>query len=122
MTTMNSDEDSAIEAWLRAGQELGVEVVAPFTFVTEGRTHKCIAWVGKFGRERGLILAATNPPGFVIDLDLRNDAGREGYQWSAINVRVYAAFEREKFIEALADWGFKGPADERPPWLPPPHS
>jgi hypothetical protein len=120
MTTMNSDDDSAIKAWLQAGRELGIDVVAPFTFVMDGRPHKCLAWVGKFGRERGLLLAGTSPPDFAIDLDLRNDAARAGYHWSAINVRVYAAFDRERFIEALIDWGFKGTVGERPSWLPAP--
>jgi hypothetical protein len=106
MTTKNSDEGGAIKAWLQAGLELGIEVVAPFTFVTEGRSHECLAWVAKFGGGRGIVLAATNPPGFAIDLDLRNDAAREGYQWSAINVSASNTFGREKFIEALADWGF----------------
>ena len=119
MTTMSSDEDNVINAWQRAGQELGIEVVAPFSFVTEGRKYECLAWVGKFGRERGLVLVATSPPGFAIDQDLRRDATSEGYQWSAINVRVYATFDRDKFIEALTDWGFTGPVGERPSWLPP---
>jgi hypothetical protein len=118
MTAMNSDEESVIKAWQSAGRELGLDVVAPFTFVADGRKHQCLAWVGRFGRERGLVLAATAPPDFAIDLELQRDAVQEGYQWSAINVRVYAAFERNKFIEALADWGFTGPSDERPPWLP----
>lgn len=119
MTTMNADEKDAIKAWQRAAHELGIEVIAPFSFVRDGRKHDCVAWVRKFGRERGLVLAATSSPGFEIDEDLRKDATLEGYQWSAINVRAYATYHRDKFIEALTDWGFRGPADERPPWLPP---
>lgn len=109
-----------MNAWLQAGHELAIEVIAPFTFVADGRAHTCLAWIAKFGQERGLVLAAAIPPDFTIDQDLRNDATREGYQWSAVNVRAYSTFERVKFIEALADWGFRGPADERPRWLPRP--
>ncbi len=100
-------------------EKLRIDVVAPFSFEVDGRRREYLAWVANVGRKRGIVLCGTWPPEFVIDRDLAADAAREGYQSSFINVRAYSAFNRDKFIEALTDWGFFGPAEERPEWLPP---
>jgi hypothetical protein len=30
---------------------------------------------------------------------------------------IYAAYDRQLFLETLADWGWCGPLDQRPSWL-----
>ena len=106
-----------VEAWRVAGRELGIEVVAPFRFEVEGRSHECVAWLAHFGREKGLVLVELSPPDFATEQALRADAKRAGYQWSALDLQAYASFDRNTFVEALVDWGFTGPLDRRPSWL-----
>jgi hypothetical protein len=117
MNSGNGARSAATEAWTAAGRALGIEVVAPFRFACDGREHECIAWLADFGGGRGIVLVGTSPPDFAIDRVLKQDASHEGFQWSALDLRSYAEFQREKFMEALLDWGFVGPKERRPPWL-----
>jgi hypothetical protein len=115
--TTNPTSTNAIEAWNTAGRELGIEVVAPFHFSVDGRKHECVAWVAHLGHENGIVLVGTSPPDFAIDRTLVADARHAGYQWSALDLRSYAVFNRARFIDALIDWGYVGPEGRRPPWL-----
>jgi len=109
----------ATKAWRRAAEELGIEVIAPFTFVVGERAHTCAAWVGRFGGARGTLVLLVEPPSFALDRELITDAEREGYKWSAVNSALYSEFDRALFIEALRDWTYVGAAASRPNWLPP---
>jgi hypothetical protein len=109
--------DQGIEAWRRAAEELGIEVIAPFTFTVDSRTHECTAWVGQFGNARGTLVVVVEPPSFALDRQLIADAEREGYKWSALSTALYNRFDRALFIETLSDWQYVGPAALRPDWL-----
>ncbi len=115
--TSATAEAGVVEAWTTAAKELGIDVVTPFRFSVEGRAHECLAWLAHFGGAHGIVLVGISPPDFATDPMLHADATREGYRWSAINTQVYGAFDRERFVEALLDWGFYGPAERRPSWL-----
>jgi hypothetical protein len=39
-----------------------------------------------------------------------------GYYSSALNPFHYRKYNRNKFIEALTDWGFYGDSDKKPNW------
>ena len=117
MTAMNTAIKRSVEAWKTAASELGIEVVAPFNFSVDGRKHECIAWVASFGSERGIVLVASTAPDHAVDEAVAGDAELAGYYWSVLDAKGYGTFKRESFIEALVDWGFKGPTEKRPAWL-----
>lgn len=109
--------EQAAEAWRRAAEELGIEVIAPFTFTAGERVHTCGAWVGHFGGARGTLVLLVEPPAFALDRELIADAEREGYKWSAVSSALYAKFDRSLFIDALRDWAYVGAEAGKPSWL-----
>ena len=116
---MNEQEkkvQALIAAWLLAGSELGIRVVAPFEFKVDTRSFPCIAFLPDFGGPKGMILQAIFPPGFAVDWTLRNEAEKAGYYMSFVNAELYSMFEPQGFQEALRDWGFFGPQTTQPVW------
>ncbi|MFI5300967.1 MAG: hypothetical protein ACHREM_23035 [Polyangiales bacterium] len=111
------DLTGVTEAWLHASTELGFQVVAPYIFDIDGRQHHCVARVPHFGGPTGAIVTAIGTPAGEYGGACYRDAKQQGYYWSSINVKSYGHFDREAFIEMLADWGYFGAAAERPSWL-----
>jgi|SRR5450755_3203828 len=107
------DEQNAAHSWSRAGDVLGIRVVAPFVFQSEMSTFECIAWLPDSGGGRGILLL------YVRDYDVSRDATafaakREGHTVSVLNVAEYKTFNRSAFVDALLDWGFTGPMERKP--------
>jgi len=111
--------DPITATWLQIGKELGVEIIAPFTFEIHGRLHVCIAYLPHFGGSKGIVLDGTRPPRFEIDEELAKDAKSAGHGCSFLNTECYQTYDREAAIETLSEWGFYGPSEDRPAWLAP---
>jgi hypothetical protein len=109
---MNANRTMVIDAWLLAGRELGIQVVAPFTFEAEGQLYPCLAWLPDFGGGDGTLVAEIG-----ADRDLLRAGTLVGRRCSFVNPGAYRTFERDHFIETLLDWGFSGPPQRRPTWL-----
>ena len=117
MTITTEQKRKVVAAWQAAGRELGIEVVAPYEFHGARQIHQCVAYLPHFGRPKGIVLQGYGPPDYEPHGTLSDDAKSAGLYCSIINVEVYKDFDREKFIEALADWGFYGDPEQRPAWL-----
>lgn len=115
-TNIVSDQDVS-KAWCEAGAHLGVRVVAPFEFVVDGRTHRCIAFLPHFSHTAGIVVAGHSAPDFLIDGLLARDAATLGYGVSFVNRRLYRRFDAELFMDTLREWAYMGPEDERPAWM-----
>ncbi len=102
------------EAFLAAGRDLKIEVIAPFDLIVDGKSHQYLAYLPHFGGPKGMVVAA-----IVADGGLHAAANRAGLYSSSVNSEVYDKYEREHFIDTLNDWGFYGPGEKRPPWLKP---
>lgn len=110
---MNSRSDRSItEAFLTAGRELGIEVVAPFVLIVDGRRHEFPAFVPHFGCSKGIAVAP-----MPSDPTLSQAAQRADLGTSFVNPELYSSYGREHFIDMLTEWGFYGPAKKRPSWL-----
>lgn len=116
-TNLKNIEKSVISAWLKASAELQVRVEAPFNLECDGTTFFCSAYVPDFGGQKGTILMVTLPPDFETNKELIKHAEKTGYTWSYLNGLEYANFDKEIFIEALSDWGYKGPLETKPSWV-----
>ena len=103
--------DKMSKAWLQAGCELGLEVVAPFRLQTSlGETVEYIALVRNFGADKGMLLLADSGATGAMRL-----AQSEGFSFSCL-YETYADFDRQRFIDALNDWGWTGPENQTPDW------
>jgi hypothetical protein len=103
------------QAWQEAAKDLGFEFVAPYTFVDgDGRTYSCSGLLVHFGGPKGTLIVSQ----YDLDPDI-DDVGAElGYYTSALNPLHYEKYDRRLFMETLIDWGWYGPIERRPPWMP----
>ena len=96
------------QAWIEAGADLGLCVVAPFVLTTEtGESLIYDAVVYDFGPERGMLLMEK------WDESKARVAAKNGYGYSCMDACQY---QRGSAIEVLRDWGWSG-AQTPPAWL-----
>jgi hypothetical protein len=115
-TDTNQMTQQLIIAWRTAAVELGVRVVAPYSF--NGReTHTCIAHLPDFGGPRGMVIIASSPPTPSVDNAIWHDAQTAGHYVSFVSVEEYSSFKPDLFRETLLDWGFYGPQERLPSWM-----
>ena len=102
--------DEAIsQAWLEAGADLAVQVIAPFA--VEASSHEVIvyeAYIPHFGGPKGTVTG-------VLDDKLRDDRTTQGYYCSNL-APSYRSYKRQYFIDTLNDWGWYGPKEFCPSW------
>jgi hypothetical protein len=55
--------------------------------------------------------------GYEIDERVAQYANSNSMYCSYLNPEVYLTFDEKQFQDALADWGYFGPPEKRPPWL-----
>jgi len=65
-----------------------------------------------------MVIGATTPPEFNTDLELIEFAKQKRFFFTFINPAGFATYDESIFKEALTDWGFFGPEEDRPDWLP----
>jgi hypothetical protein len=102
--------------WECVAEDLGIEIVAPFEAPLPDGSHiKFSALVKGFGAKNGMLVGAD----YAI---IKPHAGRlldSGYGYCAVLGGGTAnTYERDSMIEVFADWGWSGPSDRRPTWLP----
>lgn len=101
-------------AWLAAGADLGLDVVAPYRVVdSENQAINGFALVRQFGSSAGALvldLASTTPSESAV-------ATRLGFFVAQVSAEAYASYDRDLFVDTLNDWGWFGPEQDRPTWF-----
>jgi hypothetical protein len=97
------------QAWIRAGEDLGIRVVAPFSLATEsGETIIYEAHILDFGGPKGTVIGNKDS-----DWDsLRRDRG----YYSSNLYPSYRRYDRQHFIDTLNDWVWFGQKGKEPSW------
>jgi hypothetical protein len=108
----------AIKSWIRGGRELGFRVTAPYVLRVNDKSVTCVGFVPDFGGPNGMVIGGMAPPQFQTDSQLVECAKTANMYWSFVNLQDYDQYQPDVLKEALADWGFWGPKELRPPWLP----
>jgi hypothetical protein len=106
----------------RAAEDLGLEIVMPFQIKLEGTTISAPLLLRNFGDENGVVLMVTSDPSSILDSDLKL-LQKYKYYWSisdeqSIKDDPIASYDRDSFVGMLRDWGWTGPSNNRPSWLP----
>ncbi|MBN2005475.1 MAG: hypothetical protein JXA21_19105 [Anaerolineae bacterium] len=108
---MSKKDTAMTKAWLKAQEDLGIEVEIPFTIPAP---YPCqfLGLVKHFGGPKGTILLSINDDfeaafQFIASL---------GYYSSALNPLSYSKYDRVRFIETLDDWGWYGSREDKPDW------
>src|SRR5262249_16232963 len=100
--------------WKRVATDLGIDVVTPFEIaLPNGQRLAASALVKDFGRKHGTVIAGSST------LRPYYDVLRElGYGFSSKVGHSPDQYRRNEMIEVLADWGWSGPTEAKPSWLP----
>jgi hypothetical protein len=102
-------------AWLKAGQSLGVEVVAPYrATLPSGVWIEATALVKGFGARRGMLII-TDYSQVRSQLEALEQAG---YGFSVLEEPGPTdVFDVEEYAEILRDWGWAGSKEDQPSWF-----
>ena len=91
-------------AWVLAAADLGIEVTTPFTMIDRfGIPIEFVARVRHFGSRRGTLVM--HMPAVIPTARIEPGVY---YHFSVLNPAQYSAYNRERFIEMLASWGWTG--------------
>jgi hypothetical protein len=100
--------DSALaRAWLKAADDLQIEVVAPFRLESG---FQFVALVRFFGAPNGMLVLDS------WDEERAAAAENFGFGFSCMDSPFYETYDRERFIEVLTDWTWTGDPEHRPDW------
>jgi hypothetical protein len=99
-------------AWRRAAEDLGVRFESPFSIEHSGTVYWCSGWLPDFGCPRGTVIAGRH----CVD-DFFDVSDALGYYSSGLSPFYYEAYDRERFVETLNDWGWFGPPALAPEWF-----
>jgi hypothetical protein len=113
---MMIDKDRIAIAWRRAANDLGIDVVAPFSIELEDHSEcEFIALIKGFGTLKGTLICS---PEEWDDLGYCYLAEDHGYYCSGVYA-VYEQYNKDHFIDTLNDWGWFGDESAVPRWYKP---
>ena len=98
-------------AWAIAASDLGIRVAAPFQEADRyGVPLSFIAHIRDFGASNGTLVWYMPDPLPTPRMRLRT-----AYFISALNLAIYADYDRKRFVTLLSGWGWAG-MDAPPSW------
>lgn len=106
--------------WTKIAKALGLEIQTPATVrLSDGRTITAPILLKNFGGQNGMLLLEGVPNDIR---DVGDALVAQGYGWSCLGPYDGHAVDLSSAKEALADWTWSGPQDQRPTWLVDPPS
>jgi hypothetical protein len=106
-----------VSAWQIAADRLGVNFVAAASTGSIPYSVSIAGVLPDFGGPNGMFVALVLPDEFETDPALTRLSEREGRFLSFLNAERYQTYDEVRFKEALSDWGYWGPPENRPHWL-----
>ncbi len=109
---MTPVESAVAKAWEAAGQDLGIDVIAPYLVrEPDGSEWQAAAFVPSFGSPRGTLVAVLGEPSEALSRRSAVPA------LVSLVTESYCEYVRSLFTDTLNDWRFFGPADSAPSWF-----
>ena len=109
---VSPDEHAVAAAWRAAAEDLGIAVVAPFTFIAGNEVeYPVAALVRAFGTAAGTLVCSQERADA-----LRALAEERGYRCAGLCADDYKEYHRELFVWLLDDFEWCGAPAERPAW------
>ncbi len=115
-TMLSPRRRKVVQAWQAAQTDLGIEITPCYTYKNAGGKRQCaLLWIKHVGSPKGtLVNLTTDPPKTVKKIFMQEN----NYFISALNPAAYGKYHRELFIDTLIDWGWFGPSEQTPDWMP----
>ncbi len=104
-----------LKFWQEAASDLGLQLMVPFNLtLASGHKLEAIFLIQKFGTAKGMLIFGQYDE-IAPYVDEIVDAG---YGFSVLDEPMEnEKFNKEEYIELLADWGWYGGVDFQPDWL-----
>jgi hypothetical protein len=103
--------EDVIGAWKTASNDLQLSVEVPLSIQMRQGIISVPMLIKSFGTTEGTIILE-----FDRQDELSQTLSQFGYYCSFLNPEVYGNYNRQKFIEALEDWGYFGNDKNKPVW------
>ena len=100
------------DAWHEAGDDLGIDVEAPYVRESSAGTARFVAFLPDFGGPNGMVLGGLGDPDGDLPAQV---AGEEELRYAEVG-RAFATYDAEVFRDALDEWGWQGPEGTEPEW------
>ena len=104
-----------LRAWLDAADDLGIDVVAPFTLRVDEQEVHCIALIPDFGAVNGMVVLQGGVAEWEEVRELLDAASKLGYGFSFLR-DSYRRYDRGLFVDTLNDWGWRTETRAAPEW------
>ncbi len=102
--------------WAVAKRNLGVRAVIPYELKSAAFAITCDVYLPDFGGKGGIAVCARYSVDHIdFDHKLLRLARDNGMTCSIM--RVSPQYREDEFREALEDWGYYGPPEQRPSWM-----
>ena len=105
--------------WQKAAEDLGLHVRLPFELVLgPGVRIRVPILIRDFGGPKGMLIIPDAVHGESVKDEWLEEAVRAGYGFSVMSEPLAGErYDRDGYIEVLADWGWYGPERDKPAWL-----
>ena len=104
-----------LQFWQKAASDLGLQITAPFSLILgSGNSLEVILLVHQFGAAKGMLVFTS----YDAVAPYINEIVDAGYGFSVLDdPKEDEDYDKEDFIELLADWGWSGETEAQPDWL-----
>lgn len=99
-------------AWREAARDLAIRFESPFALRQGDREYWCSGLLPDFGCPAGAVIIDRHSLDDIFDA-----AEALGYYVSGLNPLYYESYSRERFTDALNDWGWFGEVAAAPAWF-----
>ena len=110
---MSTESKQVEEYWRRAAAELGIHAIIPFTLRHGAEAIACTALITGFGRPNGVVVIAGFSGSEPAVFKRFQESARANGMLSSY-MRLSREYDLSEFRDALIDWGYCGPAGDRP--------
>ena len=104
-------QNRLMEVWREAAADLGIEVVVPYLFQSNGFEYQFVALITGFGSRRGTLVCLSEEFGKILKM-----ATQSGFYCYGIDAESGDRYDREKFIQILNELGWYGDLFTVPTW------
>jgi hypothetical protein len=97
--------DIARKNWLKASNELGFDIISPYTVTKDNKKYCFFAFIPKYGSPQGTLIDLIFSPLYKTNNKMKAIANAVGCFHSFINIDIYIDYNKERFLDTIEDWG-----------------
>ena len=97
--------DIARTNWLKASDELGFNIISPYSVIEGSKEYIFFAFIPKYGSPNGTIIDLIFAPTYEKNKKMIEIANDMKCFYSFINIDFFLDYNPECFLDVIEDWG-----------------